>query len=209
MSFSINYNLNSEDIRRLELISKTDGYLQVLRMNKEWSSLLEKRARVQEAVGSIGIEGTVITLDQAKAITVGEEDVIVGEKERREFLGYYESLDFIKKEIESPLTTSLLLRIHEKITTGDEKAFPGNIRKDLRAVSKDGVVIYTAPPPDQLNFLLEEFIKWFNIFADKKDFSPVVAASLCHFWFVWIHPFCDGNGRVSRLLTTFLLLKKK
>ncbi|MFZ2167987.1 MAG: hypothetical protein WAV50_03945 [Minisyncoccia bacterium] len=96
MAFSANYKIKEEDIRKLELISRTDGYLQILRMNPDWASLLEGRARLMEAVSSIGIEGTVVSLDQAKAITVGAKDVLVGEKERREFVGYYESLEYIK-----------------------------------------------------------------------------------------------------------------
>lgn len=57
--------------------------------------------------------------------------------------------------------------------------------------------------------MLREFVQWFNKAAADKDFSPVIAAAICHFWFVWVHPFCDGNGRTGRLLTTFMLLKKK
>jgi Fic family protein len=95
------------------------------------------------------------------------------------------------------------------VTEGDAKAKPGKIRDDLRAIKSKGKIIYTAPPPEHLTVLLREFITWFNRAAEDKQFSPVVAAAICHFWFVWIHPFCDGNGRAGRLLTTFLLLKKK
>ena len=90
--FKINYKIKYQDIRNLELVSQTDGYLQVLRMNSDWASLLESKARIAEAVSSIGVEGTVVTLDQAKAITVGNKNIQIGEKEKREFVGYYESL---------------------------------------------------------------------------------------------------------------------
>lgn len=209
MSFKVSYSIPEADVRRLELISQTDGYLQVLRMNPEWASLLEKRARLMEAVSSIGIEGTVVTLDQAKAITTGERDIIVGEKEKREFVGYYDSLEFVKNKVDEKLTVGLLLKVHEKITAGDARAEPGRVRTDIRQVKSRGKIIYTAPPPQMLDVLLREFIDWFNKAADDKSLSPVIAAAICHFWFVWIHPFCDGNGRTGRLLTTFLLLKKK
>lgn len=209
MSFNLRYKTPEDDIRKLELISQTDGYLQILRMNSDWAALLESRARILEAVSSIGIEGTVLSLDQAKAITVGKEDVVVGEKERREFVGYYKSLEYVKSHINDPLTIGLLLKIHETVTEGDKKANPGKIRTDIRAIRSHGKIIYTAPPPEQLDILLREFLAWFNMAATDKNFSPVIAASICHFWFVWIHPFCDGNGRVGRLLTTYLLLKKK
>src|SRR3989344_298368 len=179
MAFEVDYKIKEEDIRELEMISQTDGYLQVLRMNPAWSNLLEDRAKIIEAVSSIGIEGTVLTLDQAKAITVGESDIRVGEKERREFSAYYQSLNFIKNYVNSDLSLTFLLRIHKLITVGDARANPGQIRTDQRGIK-----------------------------SKNKIVSPVIASALCHFWFVWIHPFCDGNGRVARLLTTFLLLKK-
>jgi len=203
------YEISESDIRKLEHVSQTDGYLQILRMNSDWSSLLERKARIREAMSSIGIEGTVLSLDQAKAITVGEKDVTVGEKEKREFVGYYESLEYIREKIDEDLSVSLLLKIHEKITHGDKESNPGKIRNDLRSIKSKGSIIYTAPHPSQLDTLIREFIAWFNKVSKDKNFSPVIAAAICHFWFVWIHPFCDGNGRVSRLLTTFLLLKKK
>ena len=103
MSFTIKYSLSQGDIRSLELISQSDGNLQVLRMNPDWSALLEKKARLEEAVGSIGVEGTVVTLDQAKAITTGDRTVKVGEKEKREFISYYKSLEYIRTITDTPL----------------------------------------------------------------------------------------------------------
>jgi Fic family protein len=209
MSFSQKYIISEETIRQLELISKIDGHLEILRMNPAWADLLEKEAGIKEAVGSIGVEGTVISLKQAKAITVGDKDVEVSEKAEREFVGYYESLKFIKASVGERLTLALLLKIHALVTQGEKKANPGQVRNEQNWVKSYGKIIYTPPPPGQVGFLLEEFIKWFNDAAADKSKSPVIAAAVCHFWFVWIHPFADGNGRVARLLTAYLLLKKK
>lgn len=80
MGFQVRIEIDASTIRYLEHIANGDGLLQVLRMNPAWASILEKRAGIREAVSSIGIEGTVLTLDQAHAITVGDESVRVGEK---------------------------------------------------------------------------------------------------------------------------------
>ena len=209
MAFTPKYSISETQVRNLELISKTDGYLQVLRMNPDWAQLLESRARILEAVGSIGIEGTVVSLDQARAITTGNNEVEIGEKERREFEGYYESLQFIKENVDEPLSVGLLLKIHEKVTRGDAQANPGKFRTDIRQVQSKGKIIFTPPPPAQITVLMREFIQWFNAAAENKEMSPIIAAAVSHFWFVWVHPFCDGNGRTSRILTTFLLMKKR
>lgn len=209
MGFGLTYHLDRQlDIHNLEVISQINGHLQVLRMNPEWAHLLEQQARVKEAVSSIGIEGTVITFEQAKALTIGSEDVQVSEKERREFLAYYESITFIKDHLEDPLSIAFLLSLHERVTRGDSAALPGRFRSDSRSVKRGDRLVFTAPPPDHLSFLVRDFVEWFNTAANDRALSPIVAAAICHFWFVWIHPFQDGNGRVGRLLTTFMLLKK-
>ncbi len=208
MNFSINYKIRQKTVINLELISKVDGNLQVLRMNPEWANLLEHEAKIREAVSSIGVEGTVLSIDQAKAITTGDKNIKVGEKEEREFLGYYESLQFVKDRISEELNLQLLLIIHEKITSGDSKAFPGKIKNEQNYIQSHKKIIYTPPPPEHTNLLVKQFITWFNKVSKEETISPIVAAAICHFWFVWIHPFKDGNGRVARLLTTFLLLKR-
>jgi Fic family protein len=209
MGFSTKYTISEEMIRELELIAKVDGHLEILRMNPAWAELLEKEAGIKEAVSSIGVEGTVITLRQAKAITVGDKDVAINEKAEREFVGYFASLQFVKASASERLTLTLLLKLHSLVTQGERKANPGKVRTIQNAVKSKNKIIYTPPPPDQVGFLLDEFIKWFNDAASDKTKSPVIAAALCHFWFVWVHPFNDGNGRVARLLTAFLLIKKK
>lgn len=63
------------------------------------------------------------------------------------------------------------------------------------------------PFPAELNFLLKEFFKWYE--KNKSKLHPVVLASLVHFKFVSIHPFGDGNGRISRLMMNFVLHKHR
>lgn len=209
MGFQIYWGIDNEDTRSLELISQANGFLQVLKMNPDWAHILERRARIEETVASLGIEGTVISKEQARAITTGDTEVNIGEKEKREFEGYFDALEYIKKCVDEKFNLSMLLGIHQLVTRGDDKAAPGKVRVKQNYVKTNGRVIYTPPPPDQLNYLLRDFFDWYNKTAEDKMFSPVIAAGICHFWFVWIHPFNDGNGRVSRVLTTLMLQKKK
>ena len=63
-------------------------------------------------------------------------------------------------------------------------------------------VHYEAPPANQLDAEMADFLLWFNV--DQHD-DPVVKAGLAHLWFVTIHPFEDGNGRVGRLIIPLYL----
>ena len=175
MGFKIDYRLEDIDVRNLEFIAQTNGNLQVLRMNRDWSTILENKTRIAEAVGSIGIEGTVLSIEEAQAITSGDRSVRIGEKERREFEAYFDTLQFIRGELDEELTSGLLLKIHEKITRGDEKASPGKIRTEQNYIKRNGEVVFTPPPEQQLGFLLKEFITWFNQASDDKYMSPILA----------------------------------
>ena len=60
--------------------------------------------------------------------------------------------------------------------------------------------------PAELDFLLKEFFDWYN--KNKNKLNPVELAALAHLKFVTIHPFSDGNGRISRLIMNFVLNNK-
>jgi Fic family protein len=63
-------------------------------------------------------------------------------------------------------------------------------------------VHYEAPKPDRVEPEMDKFLKWFNNGAET---DPVLKAAIAHFWFVTIHPFDDGNGRIARAITDMQL----
>lgn len=65
-------------------------------------------------------------------------------------------------------------------------------------------VHYQAPPADQIENEMRIFLDWFNL---EKDTEPVIKAAVAHLWFVTIHPFEDGNGRIARALSDMLLAR--
>lgn len=65
-------------------------------------------------------------------------------------------------------------------------------------------VHYIAPSPERVEAEMDRFIKWFN---DKSTVSQVIRSAVAHFWFVSIHPFEDGNGRLARILADILLAR--
>lgn len=64
-------------------------------------------------------------------------------------------------------------------------------------------VHFEAPPRDKLEAELQHFLAWFN--DESKALNPFLRAGLCHFWFITLHPFDDGNGRITRALTDMVL----
>jgi Fic family protein len=63
-------------------------------------------------------------------------------------------------------------------------------------------VHFEAPEANRLEEEMRQFISWFN---EDKHMDPVIKAAMAHLWFVTIHPFDDGNGRIARALTDMQL----
>lgn len=90
-----------------------------------------------------------------------------------------------------------------KILLEDTKSdIAGKIRNHPVAISLSKFI---PPMPLELDLLLNEFFEWYN--KNKQKLHPVVLASLVHLKFVTIHPFSDGNGRISRIMMNFVLNK--
>ena len=86
------------------------------------------------------------------------------------------------------------------------RAIPGEWRtvQNYVANSRTGDVIYTPPPPAEVPALMRELVEWLR---SEETIHPVLVAGIAQFQLVHIHPFVDGNGRTSRLLSTLCLYR--
>lgn len=122
------------------------------------------------------------------------EDVKEAEAHKKVF---YEMLDY-KKD----LNHSTVLYWHKMLLQDTKPDIAGIIRRHHVAIARSKVEL---PFPVELNTLLHEFFRWYH--KNKNKLNPVVLAALVHLKFVTIHPFSDGNGRISRLMMNFVLHK--
>lgn len=99
------------------------------------------------------------------------------------------------------LNLSLLLTWHKEIFIDSKPDIAGQLREYLVKVGD-----YLCPDWQDLKELMKDFFQWYNKY--KKEMHPVELAALAHYKFVKIHPFGDGNGRIARLITNFILNKK-
>ncbi len=69
------------------------------------------------------------------------------------------------------------------------------------------VIHFEAPPKAVLEMMLQAFLQWFNQSRQDSQLDPLLRAALTHFWFITLHPFEDGNGRIARALTDLALVQ--
>ena len=110
---------------------------------------------------------------------------------------------------QQPLSLNVLLQWHcwlfQGYTSLMQKVTPGELRGEAPMQIVSGPlhrpkVHFEAPPRAIIDQELEQFIRWFNS-SQQSDLDPIVRAGIAHLWFVTIHPFEDGNGRITRALT--------
>lgn len=175
---------------------------------KELVLNLEEWLKVELTYTSNAIEGNTLTrIETAEVIERGVNAVIPGKplKDQLEAINHAEAVDYIKKLVSERkghqfITEEDILAIHKIILTRIDDAAAGKYRHvDVFIRGKD----IEFPRPNEVPHLMKEFIHWLE---GQQDVHPVQVASEAHFKFVSIHPFIDGNGRVSRLLMNLILL---
>jgi len=210
MPFNPKFTITPKINKDLVEIERVRGFLDAIKLKGDWLVDMQKEALILESHHSTHIEGTALSLEQAKSILEGKKVSGVNRDDRKELLNYKKAMDFISKYLgkDDPVTEGLVRELHKILVEGvrGEEATPGNYRKVQNYVvnSRTKEVVYTPPPALEMPHLMREFVQWLN---SAGEISPVLVAGIAQFQFVHIHPFLDGNGRTARLLSTLILYK--
>jgi Fic family protein len=165
----------------------------------------------QEAVLSSQIEGTQASLTDVLQFEV-DHDEPPRAKDVEEVVNYVHAMNHgLARLPELPLSLRLIREIHAKLMAGvrGQHLEPGEFRRTQNWVGPSGCQLkdasFVPPPPEELANVLGQL----ESFLHEASLPPLIHAGLAHAQFETIHPFLDGNGRVGRLLITFLLCERK
>jgi Fic family protein len=211
-----NFSLNL-DWDLLRVVSKID------RFDASWTSIEKKEqqslkqlkniATVRSVGASTRIEGSKMSNEEVKVLLDKIDISKIEDRDTQEVIGYFESLDFISenhKEIE--ITENNIKNLHNILLKHSEKDqwHKGDYKQHSNAVEAtlpDGtkqIIFQTTNAGYETEDAMRALINWYN---NDNETHPLVKSALFSYEFVSIHPFQDGNGRLSRLLATLLLLK--
>lgn len=165
----------------------------------------------KEAVLSSQIEGTQSSLND---VLEAEADILNPERpsDVKEVLNYVRAMNYgLERLHELPLSVRLIREIHDILLTGVRGGHrnPGELRQiqnwigPLGCSAKDASFV---PPPPKL---VPEALGELELFLHDKELPALIQIGLAHAQFETIHPFLDGNGRVGRLLISFLLYERE
>ena len=192
------YTITPEILNRVAEISEAVGRLAVL--SSEVRALRLRRInRIRTIHGSLAIEGNTLSEAQITAILEGKR-VIAPPREVQEVknaLSAYDRFDTWRPEVEKDL-----LEAHRVLMSNliDEV---GVYRSSGVGVMAGGQVIHMAPPAERVPQLMGDLFRWLA----TTDAHPLIASSVFHYEFEFIHPFADGNGRMGRLWQSLILAR--
>jgi Fic family protein len=134
-------------------------------------------------------------------------------EDTHEVHNYVRALNYGLKRLETfPMSVRLIREIHAILMQGvrGEHMTPGEVRRSQNWIGRPGATLekarYVPPPPDEMHNCLSELERF--IHADS-ELPPLLRIGMIHYQIEAIHPFLDGNGRIGRLLVTFLLVAWK
>lgn len=174
-------------------------------------SRLVEIAKIQSMESSNAIEGIVTTNQRLKQLM--QEKTAPRNRNEQEIMGYRAVLDMIHESFEyMPISANVILQLHKKLYSLFPTSFGGTFKStsnEIDEIRTDGSVIVRFKPlepfetPEAVQRLCEEY----NRIISSGEVDPLVVIPTFIHDFLCIHPFNDGNGRMSRLLTTLLLYK--
>lgn len=198
------------DEREREVLAQIEDLKNKLRFQlnepRRWSGSLRRLSFARNIRGSNSIEGFDAALDDAAAVAVGEEPLDASTETRLALEGYRNAMTYVLQIAQEPqveVSEALIKSLHFMMTLYDLKNNPGRWRQGAIYVRDEetGDIVHEGADIDDVPILMAELVADLN----TREDPPIVRAAMAHLNLVMIHPFRDGNGRMSRCLQSLIL----
>jgi Fic family protein len=186
---------------------------QVLATPTKWTAGLRKFLTADAVAGSNSIEGFKVSTVDVEDLMAGERDVEISDENRDETLAYQRMMTYLQTlhDVEDFTYSKGFLNALHWMLQGHRHTVrkpAGQWRKGavyVTDVRDPSIAAYTAPPAVELPGLMGELVDWLN---SEDPTHLLVRAAMAHLQLVSIHPWADGNGRMSRSLQTLMIARE-
>lgn len=181
---------------------------------KQKPATLEKLveiAKIQSTEASNKIEGIVTTATRIKQLC--DQKTTPRNRDEEEISGYRDALSLIHESYEYiPIKSSYILQLHQVLYRYSQRGIGGRFKNTQNYISEikesgEQIVRFMPLDPFETPTAIEKMCESFNRETDACEIDPLILIPAFIVDFLCVHPFNDGNGRMSRLLTTLLLYR--
>lgn len=203
---------SSQDSAIVDLATRVEKMREAGTLSGEALAKIRKFFRIKNIYHSNAIEGNVLDVGETRQV-VEQGLTITGKplKDQAEAKNLSAALDFLESlagRNQAPITENDVRQIHHLILMDIDNSNAGKYRTVPVEI---GGSEYTPPGPEAVAPQMQELGEWLSQATSEKfslgSKSAILAAAAAHTWFVTVHPFIDGNGRVGRLLLNLILMR--
>jgi Fic family protein len=205
----------------LSLIAEIDEFKGAWRalgqLAPEQLSMLKKVATIESIGSSTRIEGSRLTDREVEALLSNLEIRKFETRDEQEVAGYSAVMNLVfQSYADIPLSESHIRQLHSVLLQhsakddwhrGDYKKSPNHVEA-FDAQGKSLGVVFETASPFETPIRMRDLVEWAGQALAEKNLHPLLVTAVVIVEFLAIHPFQDGNGRLSRVLTTYILLKE-
>jgi Fic family protein len=204
IKLSVNYEyLLKEQVIQIENLAQI-YHSKIKKLSNEEFQKFEASFFTELTYNSNAIEGNSLSLEET-SLVINDNITPKGKplREIYEAKNHKKAIEFLK-EYSKDINELFILKLHSIILENISEKFAGRYRENpVRVIGSD----FKFPPPEKVPQLIKNLIFWYD--KNKKELHPLELAVLFSSKLVSIHPFVDGNGRISRLILNYLLKKHK
>ena len=212
-----NFSITSEMLKLISEIDEFKGSWKVLKsLSPDRLKSLKYIATIESIGSSTRIEGAVLSDKEIEALLRGLSTHSFASRDQQEVVGYAQTMDMVYDHYaDIPISENYIKQLHRELLRhsvkderhrGEYKKFPNNVEAFNAAGERVGTIFETVSPFDTPG-KMQDLIVWTRDTLEDKSLHPLIVSGIFTVVFLAIHPFQDGNGRLSRVLTSLLLLK--
>lgn len=212
-----NLNITPEMLKLISEIDEFKGRWKALKdLSPDRLKSLKYVATIESIGSSTRIEGARLSDKEVEELLRGLSTHSFASRDQQEVAGYAQAMDMVFDHFANiPLSENYIKQLHQELLRhsvkdarhrGEYKKFPNNVEAFNAAGESVGTIFETTSPFDTPG-KMRDLVVWTRDTLEDKSLHPLIVSGIFTVVFLAIHPFQDGNGRLSRVLTSLLLLK--
>ena len=201
------YQITPSIARYLMRIEAAKEKVALLPLNPTLVASLRETAKLYTTHYSTMIEGNQLTSNQVREVIQLKGHFPGRERDEREVKGYYAALAQMEQYVAQhhPVTEKVIQTLHALVMSEGSLRVKPTLYREGQNVIRDsgtGTIVYMPPESKDVPGLMRNLCAWVK---ENEELPCPLVAGVAHYQFATIHPYYDGNGRTSRLLTTLIL----
>lgn len=207
------YTITNKILKSIGIVEACKEVIDHAPLLPYYEKAFQTDAMVRSVHHGTHIEGNELDFDQAEKVMLGQQ-VVARPRDIQEVINYRKVVEYVDKlkdeNGEWRIDEELVKKLHEMTVVKILSPEKCGVYRTTQVVVKNsltGQVTFTPPPAVAVPVQIKELIAFINQ-TKPDDLHPVLKAAIVHYELARIHPFVDGNGRVSRAVSTFILFKE-